>query len=142
MTIPCIFAHGKRHIQYFTKLGNIFSANTHFTGSINHQAIYIFSGGETKAAGGGICSLTTLSSLTNVLFIAAFLDSSTAIFCAFELLSILISFFENSFSLWTIYIRFALLLAQLRTRNSCAILINNKITLYYAARPLSFGNIQ
>ena len=43
MTVLVIFALGKSHIQYFTKLGNIFSANSHFTGSINHSVIYIFS---------------------------------------------------------------------------------------------------
>lgn len=32
----------QRHIHYFTKLGDIFSANPHFTGSINHSTIHIF----------------------------------------------------------------------------------------------------
>ena len=42
MTVLVIFALGKSHIQYFTKLGNIFSANSHFTGSINHSVIKFF----------------------------------------------------------------------------------------------------
>ena len=97
--------------------------------SVHSAAIFL---NEAEVAGGGICSLTTSSSPTNVISVAAYLASSTGnFFC-----------FCTPLNFDFVYVQFLLLLAWPRARDSCAIHTNSEMTLYYAARPFRFGNIE
>lgn len=51
--------------------------------SVHSAAIFVNKAVQAEAAGGGICSLTTLPSPTNVISSAAFLASSTGTFVCF-----------------------------------------------------------
>ena len=97
---------------------------------------------EAEAAGGGICSLTTSSSPTNVISVAAFLASSMGTFFCFWTPLNFDSFFDNSFWVRTVFVRFFLLLASRYARDSRGVNTKSEITPCYAARPYKFGNIE
>ena len=84
---------------------------------------------EAEAAGGGICSLTTSSSPTNVISVAAFLASSMGtFFCFWTPFNFDFFFWQYSFSARTVFVRFFLLLASRCARDSHGVNTKSEIT--------------
>ena len=70
----------RRNPSGISPLGSMLSSEELF---VHSAAIFVNEAVQAEATGGGICSLTTLPSPTNVISAAAFLASSTGTFVCF-----------------------------------------------------------
>ena len=120
-----LFTEIRRYPSGISLLGSMLSSEEL---SVHSAAIFL---SEAEAAAGGICSrsLTTSSSPTKVISVAAFLASSTGTFFCFWTPLNCDSFFYYFCSVRTVYVRFFLLSTWPCTRDSTVVNTNSEMTM-------------